>query len=231
MLRNVFSAVVILACLVLPARAEVEPGSANSFRICDKQSCRYVERASAVSATGAQRTASRRESRETLAAASQSEPSATVLPRGVTRLAQRATAAAAQPDKRLRASLGPVSGGGTPWINEARRYVGMTGQQLGVKHRGLWCGEFMGRVARATGMKTPANPNMAPDWRSAGQRIAGPKVGAIALISRGRGIGHVGIVTGVNENGDPIIISGNHKNRVVETAYPRGRVAGYVWPG
>jgi uncharacterized protein (TIGR02594 family) len=135
-------------------------------------------------------------------------------------------------------SVGPVSSagsalaGGSSMIMEARKYVGMTGSQLGVKHRGQWCGEFMGRVARAAGVRTPANPNMAPDWHSAGQRISSPRVGAIALVSRGgRSVGHVGLVTGVTESGDPIIISGNHNNRVVEIAYPRSRVAGYVWPG
>jgi uncharacterized protein (TIGR02594 family) len=136
-------------------------------------------------------------------------------------------------------SVGPMSaaaamGGGSSlvMISEARKYIGMTGAQLGVKHRGVWCGEFMGRVARAAGVRTPANPNMAPDWNSAGQRISGPRVGAIALVShRGRYIGHVGLVTGVNESGDPIIISGNHNNRVVEIAYPRSRVVGYVLPG
>jgi uncharacterized protein (TIGR02594 family) len=135
-------------------------------------------------------------------------------------------------------SVGPVSaaaapGGGSSlvMISEARKYIGMTGSQLGVKHRGVWCGEFMGRVARAAGVRTPANPNMAPDWHSAGQRISSPRVGAIALVShRGRHIGHVGLVTGVDGNGNPIIISGNHNNRVVEIAYPRSRVVGYVLP-
>jgi uncharacterized protein (TIGR02594 family) len=116
-------------------------------------------------------------------------------------------------------------------IAEARKYIGMTGAQLGVKHRGVWCGEFMGRVARAAGVRTPANPNMAPDWNTAGQRISSPRVGAIALVShRGRYIGHVGLVTGIDGDGNPIIISGNHNNRVVEIAYPRSRVVGYVLP-
>ncbi len=151
----------------------------------------------------------------------------------------RQRVAATTPGTEAYGSVGPVSaaaamGGGSSlvMISEARKYIGMTGAQLGVKHRGVWCGEFMGRVARAAGVRTPANPNMAPDWNSAGQRISGPRVGAIALVShRGRYIGHVGLVTGVNESGDPIIISGNHNNRVVEIAYPRSRVVGYVLPG
>jgi uncharacterized protein (TIGR02594 family) len=116
-------------------------------------------------------------------------------------------------------------------VSEARRYLGLTGAQLGVKHAGAWCGEFLGRIARKIGVKTPGNPNWAPDWREAGQRISDPRPGAIALVNRGRrGIGHVGIVTGVDGSGNPIIISGNHNNRVVETAYPRGSIAAYVWP-
>lgn len=119
----------------------------------------------------------------------------------------------------------------TAWIAEARRYKGMTGAQLAMKHRRLWCGEFMGKVAKATGMKTPRNPNWAADWAEVGHRISSPQPGAVALIARRGRIGHVGIVTGVDGNGNPIIISGNHNDRVVETAYPRGSVAAYIMPG
>jgi uncharacterized protein (TIGR02594 family) len=63
-----------------------------------------------------------------------------------------------------------------------------------------------------------------------GERISGPRVGAIAVISRGKTAGHVGIVTGVDDKGNPIIISGNHNNTVAEATYSAGRVIAYVWP-
>ena len=62
-----------------------------------------------------------------------------------------------------------------------------------------------------------------------GTRVAGPQVGAIAVMSR-KGGGHVGVVSGVDANGNPIIISGNHNRTVAETVYPRSRVTAYVVP-
>ena len=46
-----------------------------------------------------------------------------------------------------------------------------------------------------------------------------------------RGGGHVGVVSGLDGNGNPIIISGNHGHRVAESVYPRGRIYAYVMPG
>jgi hypothetical protein len=45
-----------------------------------------------------------------------------------------------------------------------------------------------------------------------------------------KGGGHVGVVSSVDANGNPITNSGNHENRVRETVYPRKRVAAFVMP-
>jgi hypothetical protein len=45
-----------------------------------------------------------------------------------------------------------------------------------------------------------------------------------------RGGGHVGVVSGIDAKGNPIIISGNHGHRVAEATYSRGRVYAYVMP-
>lgn len=50
------------------------------------------------------------------------------------------------------------------------------------------------------------------------------------MLSRGKLGGHVGVVSGIDKSGNPIIISGNHGHRVGEAAYPRGRVIAYVMP-
>ena len=65
---------------------------------------------------------------------------------------------------------------------------------------------------------------------SNGQRVSGPQVGAIAVMSRGRRGGHVGIITGVDAKGNPIMISGNNGNRVREAPVSRGRIYAYVMP-
>ena len=49
-------------------------------------------------------------------------------------------------------------------------------------------------------------------------------------MSRGRRGGHVGVVSGIDANGNPIVVSGNHGRRVAESVYPRGRVYAYVMP-
>ena len=41
----------------------------------------------------------------------------------------------------------------------------------------------------------------------------------------------VGVVSGVDANGNPIIVSGNHNRTVAESVYPRSRIAAYVMPG
>jgi uncharacterized protein (TIGR02594 family) len=72
---------------------------------------------------------------------------------------------------------------------------------------------------------------MARSFANYGRRVSGPQVGAIAVMSRGRRGGHVGVVSGVDARGNPIIISGNHNHRVAEAVYPRGRIYAYVLPG
>ncbi|HVV61647.1 MAG TPA: TIGR02594 family protein [Pseudolabrys sp.] len=110
-----------------------------------------------------------------------------------------------------------------PLISEARRYLGTnpTGR------KSLWCGAFLDMVLKHTGHK--GGGNLARAYAHYGTRVAGPQVGAIAVLARSGG-GHVGIVTGVDAHGNPIIISGNHNHEVAEAVYPRGRIIAYVMP-
>jgi uncharacterized protein (TIGR02594 family) len=72
--------------------------------------------------------------------------------------------------------------------------------------------------------------DMASSFASYGRRVGGPQFGAIAVMSRGNRGGHVGVVSGIDRNGNPIIISGNHNRRVGVGVYPRGRIYAYVIP-
>ena len=54
------------------------------------------------------------------------------------------------------------------------------------------------------------------DIRMPEHHLYGPQVGAIAVMSRGRNGGHVGVVSGSAPSGDPIVISGNYNDRVAE---------------
>jgi len=109
-------------------------------------------------------------------------------------------------------------------INEARRYLGTN--PTGRAHD--WCGAFLDMVLKRTGHR--GGGNLARAYAAYGTRIAGPAVGAIAVFTR-RGGGHVGIVTGIDSNGNPIVISGNHNHRVAESTYPARRAIAYVMPG
>ena len=121
--------------------------------------------------------------------------------------------------------VAPVSfGGGSSLVAEARRWIGTnpTGRSS------LWCARFMNFVLQRSGYKGTSS-DLARSFASYGHRISGPQVGAIAVIGR-RGGGHVGVVSGIDSRGNPIIISGNHSHRVGEGVYPRGRVYAYVMP-
>lgn len=118
----------------------------------------------------------------------------------------------------------PAGAGSSNIVAEARRYIG--GNPTG---RGrLWCARFMNMVLQHSGLKGTGS-DMARSFASYGDRVSGPQVGAIAVMSR-RGGGHVGVVSGIDASGNPILVSGNNGNRVREAAYPRGRIYAYVMP-
>ena len=108
---------------------------------------------------------------------------------------------------------------GNSVVEQARRYIGTnpTGRSS------LWCGAFMDMVLKQTGHA--GGGNLAWGYSRYGTRVSGPQVGAIAVMH-----GHVGVVSGVDANGNPIIVSGNHNHTVAEAVYPRGRISAYVMP-
>jgi uncharacterized protein (TIGR02594 family) len=119
----------------------------------------------------------------------------------------------------------PVSGSfsAASLISTARSYLGTnpTGR------RSLWCGAFMDLVLKKNGHA--GGGNLASAYAKYGTRVSGPQIGAIAVMYR-KGGGHVGVVSGVDSNGNPIIISGNHNRTVAEAVYPRSRIFAYVIP-
>jgi|SRR5579885_3158539 uncharacterized protein (TIGR02594 family) len=110
-------------------------------------------------------------------------------------------------------------------VSEARKYMGTnpTGRKK------LWCAAFMNLVLAKAGYDG-THSDAARSFAYYGRRIPGPQVGAIAVLTRGKRGGHVGVVAGIDRNGNPIIISGNHNHRVGEGVYPRDRVIAYVMP-
>ena len=125
-------------------------------------------------------------------------------------------------------SGGATTSGGSGSSNvvaEARRYIG--GNPTG---RGsLWCARFMNMVLQRSGYRGTGS-DMARSFASYGQRVSGPQVGAIAVMGRRGGGGHVGVVSGIDAQGNPIVVSGNNGNRVREAPVSRGRIYAYVMP-
>jgi uncharacterized protein (TIGR02594 family) len=124
------------------------------------------------------------------------------------------------------ASNGAMPGGfgSQGLVSEARRYLGGNP----TSRRSLWCARFMNMVLEHTGHRGTGS-DMANSFAHYGQRISGPQVGAIAVMGR-RGGGHVGIITGIDAHGNPIMISGNNGNRVREAPVSRRRIYSYVMP-
>jgi uncharacterized protein (TIGR02594 family) len=109
-------------------------------------------------------------------------------------------------------------------VTEARRYIGGNP----TSRASLWCARFMNMVLQRSGYRGTGS-DMARSFANYGQRVFGPQIGAIAVMGR-RGGGHVGVVSGIDANGNPILVSGNNRNRVVEAPYSRGRIYAYVMP-
>jgi len=74
-------------------------------------------------------------------------------------------------------------------VMEARRYLGGNPTD----RKSLWCARFMNMVLQHTGFRGTGS-DMANSFASYGQRVSGPQVGAIAVMSRGRSGGHADVM-------------------------------------
>jgi uncharacterized protein (TIGR02594 family) len=126
--------------------------------------------------------------------------------------------------ERLAATEKPIFG----WpvlVQEARKYMGTNPTD----RKKLWCATFMNFILAKAGY-AGTHSDAAKSFAYYGRRVSEPRIGAIAVLSRGKRGGHVGVVSGIDAKGNPIIISGNHNRRVGEAIYPRSRVIAYVMP-
>jgi uncharacterized protein (TIGR02594 family) len=136
-----------------------------------------------------------------------------------------ADANASLPSNTASGGMSTSSGfGSSDVVAEARRYIGGNPTSRG----SLWCARFMNMVLERSGHRGTGS-DLARSFASYGQRVSGPEVGAIAVMGR-RGGGHVGIVSGIDASGNPIVVSGNNGNRVREAPISRGRIYAYVLP-
>lgn len=146
-------------------------------------------------------------------------------------VAKHVVAKHARAHRVARQAAEPAWGFGIPsLVATARRFLGTNPTH----RRTLWCGAFTDFVLRLTGHK--GGGDLALAYKHYGHRVPGPRVGAIAVMRRngldasGARGGHVGIVSGVDSKGNPIVISGNFRNTVAEAVFPKGSVVAYVMP-
>jgi uncharacterized protein (TIGR02594 family) len=111
---------------------------------------------------------------------------------------------------------------GSRIVAEARRWIGTNPTTRAT----LWCARFMNFVLDRLGLPGTSS-DAAKSFASYGKPLEAPEVGAIAVMDR-KGGGHVGVVSGFDQDGDPIIISGNYSRRVAEAVYARSRIISYV---
>jgi uncharacterized protein (TIGR02594 family) len=142
--------------------------------------------------------------------------------RGVAQMQARGFA---DTDASLASSTAPGGFGSSDVVAEARRYVGGNPSGRG----SLWCARFMNMVLERSGHHGTGS-DMARSFASYGQRVSGPQIGAIAVMGRRGGGGHVGVVSGIDAGGNPIVVSGNNGNRVREAPISRSRIYAYVMP-
>jgi uncharacterized protein (TIGR02594 family) len=164
-------------------------------------------------------------STQTVPAASPYDPrsaDAQPYPMGGTQASAGAAAKSRGQSRAARSHTGDAFGGFTSnsLVTEARRYMGTNPTGRGRQ----WCGAFMDMILKKTGHA--GGGNLARAYARYGTRVSGPQVGAIAVMNH-----HVGVVSGVDPNGNPIIVSGNHNRTVAEAVYPRSRITAYVIPG
>jgi hypothetical protein len=136
-----------------------------------------------------------------------------------------ATAADARPRRVHKPKpANPVSvvvAAGEDLITAASKFIGMGARQLGLPST-LWCADFLNKLTHSGTDRT------AKSYLHRGTPATKGCTNCIAVLTR-KGGGHVGIVKGYDGRGNPILISGNHGNRVAVSVYPASRVLGYRW--
>lgn len=114
-----------------------------------------------------------------------------------------------------------------PWLDKAQHYVGAGPKKVGVKRRTLWCAEGLNQFLKMVGL-IGTNSAQASSFARYGKATKA-KRGAIAVMRRKGGGGHVGIV--VADAGKNVkILSANHGGKVAYGLYPKSQIYAYRWP-
>ena len=93
-----------------------------------------------------------------------------------------------------------------------------------------WCAAFVGACLERSGLPSTRSLR-ARSYLTWGEALEGPRLGAVAVLTRGPdpALGHVGFVVG-ESGGSLLLLGGNQSDAVTVEAFDRVRVLGYRWP-
>ncbi|AHB49033.1 hypothetical protein W911_12455 [Hyphomicrobium nitrativorans NL23] len=93
-----------------------------------------------------------------------------------------------------------------------------------------WCAAYLGACLERAGTRSTRSL-MARSYLSWGQRLSEPRMGAVAVFSRGRNpaLGHVGFWLGETDE-HVVLLGGNQGNAVSVARYPKSRLLDLRWP-
>lgn len=114
---------------------------------------------------------------------------------------------------------------------EVSKYFSATGLGGHTTDDVPWCSAFVNWVMERAGYRGTRRAN-ARSWLDWGMKLEEPKVGCIAVLSRGvisAGQGHVGFFVAALPS-RIVLLGGNQNDGVCRHEYGSGRVLEYVWP-
>lgn len=115
---------------------------------------------------------------------------------------------------------------GIPWLDEAIRFIEAGPSEVGVR-KTLWCAAGVNKFLKNTKHKTTGS-DRADSFEKYGKKTVA-KPGAIAVMRRKGGGGHVAIV--VKDLGSKVLtVSPNYSNRVKYATYNKSEIYAYRWP-
>lgn len=109
------------------------------------------------------------------------------------------------------------------FVFRARADIGKSARDLGLPAQ-KWCADWINKLRGGRDTDRSARSYLKRP------RAAACTSGTIAVLTRGKGGGHVGVVESCDRKGNPKLISGNHNGVVGEGVYPRSRVIAWVMP-
>ena len=139
--------------------------------------------------------------------------------------------------------------GGTPWMTEANRWLGLK-EIKGASHHPqilswwdktkqpfrddetAWCAAYIGGVLEECGIQSTRSAS-ARSYEKYGDVISTPTYGAITVFWRGSKTGwqgHVAFLVGVTKTGDLLCLGGNQSDAVTVAKFDRARLLGFRFP-